>query len=116
MGSDPTGNMNPDGRHLTLRSMYTGKTLNPQRLNAEIGHCPHQDVFQIAHVTMNIFAFRTQIDYWITDNLAQAVVSYLPAAIGFKNVYSPFPQRFLAPQHCRTVAAATDCQRMGMLE
>src|SRR6266567_6101744 len=115
MGRDPASNMNPDGRHLTLRSMYTGKTLNPQRLNAEIGHCPHQDVFQIAHVTMNIFAFRTQIDYWITDNLAQAMVSYFPTAISFKNADPPLPQRFLALQHCRIVAAATDCQRMRML-
>ena len=116
MGRDPAGNMNPDGRHLTSRSMYTGKTLNQKRLKVEIGHRPYQDLFQIAHVTMNIFAFRTQIDYRITDNLAQAMVSYFPTAISFKNADPPIPQRFLAFQHCRTVSAATDCQRMRMLE
>src|SRR5260370_18652487 len=106
MGRDPAGDMNPDCRDLSSRSMHAGKALNPERLNAELGHCSHQDFFQVAHVTVNIFAFRTQIDYRITDNLALAMVSYFPPAISFKNADSPAPHRFVIPQHRRTAPAA----------
>ena len=33
---------------------------------------PNQNLFEIAHVTKHVFAIRTQIDYWISDDLAQA--------------------------------------------
>ena len=65
---------------------------------------------------MNVFAVRTEVDNWITDHLAQAVISYLPAAVGFEQSYISLPQLFLVEKYCGTITAAADRERVRMFE
>src|SRR5882724_3166896 len=76
VGCHPTSEMYPDCRHLPLRRMYAGKALNAKSLDSEICHCADQDFFQITHIPVNVFTFRTETDNGITNYLAQAMISY----------------------------------------
>ena len=69
MCSNPARNMHTNGCHFTAVRVYTGQAFDPERIDTEVGHGPNQDFFQIANITMNVFAVGTEIDDWITDHL-----------------------------------------------
>ena len=84
MRSDPACNMDPDGCDLPALRVYTGQTLDSKSIDTEIRHGSYQNFFQVTHVAMHVFAVGTEIDDWVTDHLAQAVIRHFSATVGFK--------------------------------
>src|SRR5688572_22770691 len=65
---------------------------------------------------MHVFAFGTEIYDWVTDELAQPMISDFAAAIRFKHRHVSLLQLVRIKQHSRTVAAAPDRERVRMFE
>ena len=88
----------------TLR-VYTSQTLDSKGVDAKIRHGPNQDFFQIAYVAMHVFAIGAEIDDWITNHLAQPVISNFAAPICFKDADAARRQQFGRHQNSRTIPA-----------
>jgi len=84
MRCDPSSDVNSDCRNFSASRMYAGQTIDAKAFDIKVSHGPNQDLFEVAHVTMNVFAVGTEIDDWITDHLAQTVIRHLPTAIRFE--------------------------------
>jgi len=82
--SNPARNVYSNRRNLPALGVYAGQTFDSKGADTEVRHGPYQNFFQIAHVAMHVFAIGTKIDDWITDYLAQPVISNFSTAIGLK--------------------------------
>ena len=116
MRGDPARDVYSDRRNFSAVGMHARQTINAKRFNAEISQRPNQHLFQVANVAMNVFAVRTEIDDRIADNLSEAVISHLPAAIRFKQRYVSLLQFFFVEENRRAVAAPADGKRVWMFE
>ena len=87
MCRNPARDVYSDGRNFPALGVYASQTLDSKGVDTEVRHGPNQNFFQIAHVTMHVFAIGTEIDDWITDYLAQSVIRHFSATIGFKQGY-----------------------------
>jgi len=93
--SNPARNVYSNGGDFSALGVYASQTFDPEGVDTEVSHGPNQDFFQVAHVTMHVFAIGTEIDDWITDYLAQSVISHLSATIGFKQSHVSRVELFL---------------------
>src|SRR5437763_15817496 len=93
MRRDPSCDVDSNCGNLAARRVHAGQTGNTERFNLKVTHRPNQDLFQVAHKAMNVFAIRTQVDDWVTDKLANAVISNFTAAIGFKDGHASLSQQ-----------------------
>ena len=84
MRSNPARDVHPDGCNFPTLRVYASQTLDSKRVDTEVRHGPNQDFFKITHVAMRVFAMGTEIDDWITNHLAQAVISHFSAAVRLK--------------------------------
>jgi hypothetical protein len=84
MRSNPARNVDSDGCDFPALRMYASQTVDSKGVDTEVCHGPNQYFFQIAHVAMHVFAMGTEIDDWITNHLAQAVISHFSAAVRLK--------------------------------
>lgn len=84
MCSNPARDVDSDRCHLPALRVYTSQTLDSKGVDTEVRHGPNQDFFQIAHVAMHVFSIGTEVDDWITNYLAQAVIRHFAAAIRLK--------------------------------
>src|SRR6185436_10892415 len=101
MSGDPASQMHPYGGNLSVGRVHASQPLDSKRLNVEISHRPDQDFLEIAHVSMHVFAIRTEIDDWIADQLAQTVISKLASAVSFKYRHAALCQHRGRNQHVR---------------
>ena len=65
---------------------------------------------------MNVFTIGTQIDDWITNQLAKAMISRFAAAVRFKHANISGSQNFFGSQNSCGRRAAPQGQRVRMLE
>jgi hypothetical protein len=65
---------------------------------------------------MDIFPVWTQIDNWVSDYLAQAMISDSAAAICFKHGNISRAKFIFVQQYARDVASAPNRKYMGMFE
>src|SRR5262245_24681198 len=56
------------------------------RLHSEIASRADQHFLNVAHVAANVLTARRELDDWIADQLAGAVVSHVAAATGFEEL------------------------------
>ena len=84
MCGDPARDVYSNRCNFPALRVYTRQTLDSKGVNTKIRHGSNQDFFQIAHVAMHVFAIGAEIDDWITNHLAQAVIGHLAATIGLK--------------------------------
>ena len=95
------------------RSMHTGKAFESEGTNLKVCQRSNQHFFKIAHVAMHILAFRTEVDYGITDyRLAQPVIGNLSTAICFKD--SDAASREQLRRHQNTGIIATPAHRQSV--
>src|SRR5581483_9922862 len=113
---NPARNVHADGRDLAALRMHAGQSRDAKRGDAKIIHRAHQDFLQVANIAIDVFAIGTQIDYWITHELAQSVVSRLTAAIRFKDSNPARSQEFVRRQNSIRRRAPSQSQRVRMLE
>src|SRR5689334_19144483 len=102
---DPAGDVNSDRRNFTARRVNPGQALDAKRLDAEIRQRANQDLFQVANVTMDVFAVRAEIDNRIPNHLPETVISHFSAAVRLKQCDVPLLQFFLVQQDRRAIAA-----------
>ena len=84
MCRNPARDVHSDRRDFPALRVYASQPLNSKGVDTEVRHGPNQDLFQIAHVAMHVFAIGTEIDDRITNELAQAVIGHFAAAIRLK--------------------------------
>src|SRR6266516_269678 len=65
---------------------------------------------------MNVFAIRTEVDNWIGNDLAQAVISDFAAAVSFEDSYSARLQHSRRRDYPGLSRAAANRQGVRMLE
>ncbi len=116
MSGDPARDVDADRGNFPARSMHARQTFNTKRLDTKICQRANQDLFQIAYVAVYVFTVRAQADNWITDNLAQAVISHFSTTIRFKQRHVTLSQLILIEQNGGTVTAAADGKRVRMFE
>jgi hypothetical protein len=81
---NPARNVYSDRGDFPALGVYASQTLDSKSVDIKVRHGPDQNFFQVAHVAMHVFAIGTQVDDWITNYLAQAVISHFSTAIGLK--------------------------------
>jgi len=96
--SNPARDVDSNSCNFSALRVYARQALDSKGVDTEVRHGPNQDFFQIAHVAMNVFATGTEIDDWITNHLAQAVIGHLSAAIGLKQRYISRAKLFAVEQ------------------
>src|SRR5437763_1876509 len=116
MRRDPPRDMDSDCGNLAARRVHSGQTRNPERFNLKITHRPNQDLFQVAHKAMHVFAIRTQVDNWIADKLANAVISNLTAAIRFKDTDTTRSQQLFGHDDSVRARSPAERERVRMFE
>src|SRR5690242_17367316 len=108
--------MNANGCNLPALSMDTGQALDTKGTDAEVRHRPYQHFFEIAHVTMNVFAIGAETDNRIANDLAQAVIGHFPAAIRLKQRDIARSQLLFVEQDRGAVAAPANRQSVWVFE
>ena len=116
MRSNPACNMDSDSCDFPALRVYASQTLDSKGVDAEVRHGSYQNFFKVAHVAMHVFAIRTEIDDWITNHLAQAVIRHFSAAIRLKQRHISRAELFAIKQYRRTFTAPPDRESMGMFE
>ena len=112
----PPRDVYTDGRNLSPRSVHAGQSFNPKGFNIKILHGANQNFLQIANKAMYVFTIGTQVDNWITYNLAQPVIGNFAATICFKQRHAAFVQDFMGCDYSITSRAPAERQRVRMLE
>ena len=82
---DPTCNVNANGRNFSAGRMYACEPFNAKGVDFIVGERADQDLFQVTHKSMNVFAIGTEVDNRITNDLAQTMIGNFPAAICFED-------------------------------
>ena len=67
MRSNPARDVYSNRRNFPALGVYASQTFDSKGVDSKVRHGPNQDFFEIAHVTMHVFAIRTEIDDRITD-------------------------------------------------
>src|SRR5207237_2816359 len=116
MRRDPSCDVDSNCGNLAARRVHAGQTGNPERFNLKVTHRPNQDLFQVAHKAMNVFAIRTQVDDWVADKLAKAVISNLTAAIRFKDSHATRSQKFFRHDDSVWARSPAERERVRMFE
>jgi hypothetical protein len=109
MARYPTADMNAHGADFSVMSPDAGKLLIPKGVNAIAGQKPDQRFFEIPHIGVNIPLPGTKAQYWISNQLARAMVSYVAAAIYIPELDASVLQRFFIDQKMGEVPAAAHC-------
>jgi hypothetical protein len=92
------------------------QALDSERLNSEVRHRSNEHLFKVANVAVYIFTVRAEVDDRIADNLAQTVVSDLPAPIGLEQSNSSRGESVFRNQHRRLVATSPDRKGVWVLQ
>src|SRR6185369_13003684 len=113
---DPARDVNSDRGDFTAPGVYARQTLDAKRLDTKIRQRPDQNFFQIADVTMEVFAIRAEVDNRIPNDLPETVIRDFPAAIRLEQRHVALLQFFLVEQNRRAIAATPYRERMRMFE
>src|ERR1051326_2406632 len=101
---DPMANTDTDRRDLAILHPDASQTTTRRRRYANPGQRLDEQIFEPAQISMQILAAVSQIDDWIADQLARAVVGCLAAAINGKQ----WMRKMLCTAQTRLVGRATD--------
>ena len=116
MRRNPARYVHADGRDFATVGMHAGQVLDPKCFYTKVTNCAYQYLFEITDEAMNIFAIRTEVDNWIANDLAQAVISDFAAAVSFEDSYTPRLQHSRRRDYPGPSRAAADRQGVRMLE
>src|SRR5438132_13257527 len=116
MRRNPARDVHPDGRDFATIGMHAGQVLDAKCLYTKVTNRAYQYLFEITDEAMNIFAIRTEVDDWIANDLAQAVIGDLAAAVGFENSYAARLQDIRRRDYSLVSRAAANRQGVRMLE
>jgi len=88
MRRDPLRDVDPDRRDLARRSLEPdpGQPLDSRRLDADRRESSDQRLLDVAAVPLHVLAVPGQVEDWVADELARAVIGGLAAAVGLHDL------------------------------
>src|SRR3989442_9690773 len=116
MRRNPARDVHADGRDFATMGVHAGQVLDPKCLYTKVTNRAYQYLFEITDEAMNIFAIRAQVDNWITNDLAQAVISHFAAAVSFEDSYAARLQHIRRRDYPGLSRAAANRQGVRVLE
>lgn len=114
VGRNPAFNVNADGGDLAFGRVDAGQVHDAECLDPEIRHRTNEHFFKIADVFVHVLAVGREADYRVADDLSQAVISDLAAAVSFENFDAEILQYFSGRKHAVFLRTTADrkCMRM----
>ena len=113
---NPAFDVNADRHDLAVAGMHARQTFEPESLDLKIAHRADQDFLDVADVSVNVFAVGREIDDRIADDLTDAVIRDLAAAVGFKNFDTEIFQGFGSCQNATRFRPPSERKSVRMFE